>query len=106
VPKYLATVSYSADSAKALLEQGGTARVEASRRAVESVGGTLESFYYAFGADDAYVVVELPDNVTAAAVALTVAATGAITTRMTVLLTPEELDQAAARTVTFTPPGG
>ena len=71
----------------------------------ESVGGKLESFYFAFGERDAYVVVELPDNESAAAVALTVNASGGATVRTVVLLTPDEVDDAAKRSVDYKPPG-
>ena len=65
----------------------------------ESVGGQLESFYFAFGERDAYVIVELPDNESAAAVALTVNAAGGATVKTVVLLTPDEVDAAAKRSV-------
>jgi uncharacterized protein with GYD domain len=104
MPKFLVSASYTAEGAKGLLAHGGSARVEASRAAIESVGGTLETFYFAFGSDDAVIIADFPDNAAAAAVALAVASTGAITSRMTVLLTPEEIDQSVARPVTFIPP--
>jgi uncharacterized protein with GYD domain len=105
MPKYLVYGSYSAEGAKGVLKNGGTARADAVRRAVEGMGGTMESFYFAFGKEDAIVLVDLPDNVAAAALGLTVSSTGLAATRTTVLLTPEEIDQSAARTVTYTPPG-
>jgi uncharacterized protein with GYD domain len=106
MPKIMVNVSYTAEGAKGLLARGGTERVEASRAAIESVGGTLETFYFAFGSDDAIVIADVPDNAAAAALALTVAATGSIQSRMTVLLTPEEIDEGVARPVSFTPPAG
>jgi uncharacterized protein with GYD domain len=66
----------------------------------------MESFYFAFGSDDAIIIADLPDNAAAAALALTVAATGFVTSRMTVLLTAEEIDDGVGRSVSFTPPGG
>jgi uncharacterized protein with GYD domain len=71
----------------------------------ESVGGSLESFHFAFGDSDAYVIVDLPDNEAAAAVALTVNTSGAVTTKTVVLMTPEEVDAAAKRSVDYRPPG-
>jgi uncharacterized protein with GYD domain len=65
----------------------------------------MEAFYYAFGADDVYLVVDVPDNVTAAAAALAVGSSGAVKIRTTVLLTPEEMDAAAKKTVAYRPPG-
>ena len=104
--KYMAIASYTAEGMKGLMARGGSARVEASRQIVEQAGGTLESFYFAFGKDDAYVVADLPDNVAAAAVAMAVAASGLVVTRMVTLLTPEEIDHAAARTLPYQAPGG
>lgn len=72
----------------------------------ESVGGRLESFHFAVGDRDAYMIVDLPDNESAAAVALTVNAAGGAAVRTVVLLTPEEVDAAAKRSVNYTPPGG
>ena len=64
------------------------------------------SFHLGFGSTDAYVIAEVPDNVTAAAVALTVNASGAAQARTVVLLTPEEVDEAAKKSVSYAPPGG
>ena len=72
----------------------------------QSVGGQLECFYFAFGDRDAYVIVDLPDNESAAAVALTVNASGGATVKTVVLLTPEEVDAAGKRSVDYQPPGG
>jgi len=71
----------------------------------EGLGGHLESFDFAFGEDDVYTIVELPDNKTAAAVALAVNSTGHTGVRTVVLMTPEEVDAAATQTVNYTPPG-
>lgn len=72
---------------------------------IQGLNGKLEAFYYAFGDADAYVIVDAPDNVTAAAVSLAVNASGAVTTQTVVLLTPEEIDQAAKKTVAYRAPG-
>ncbi|HET9341950.1 MAG TPA: GYD domain-containing protein [Candidatus Eremiobacteraceae bacterium] len=90
---------------KGLLKQGGSARREAIGKLLESVGGRLESLYFAFGADDFIIIGELPDNVSASAVALNAAASGAVSNvRTTVLLTPEEVDQVAKKSVVYKPP--
>jgi uncharacterized protein with GYD domain len=102
---YLVTASYTPDGVKGLLKSGGTARVEAVTKSVEALGGRLQSFHFAFGSDDAYVIVELPDNVAAAALGLAVAASGLTGVTTTVLLTPGEIDEAAKRQVSYTPPG-
>ncbi len=103
--KYLVLASYSSDGIKGVVKTGGTARSNAVKAAVESAGGTMESFYFGFGETDAYVVVDLPDNTAAAAVGLAVSSTGLATTRTVVLLTPSEIDDAAKRQVGYTPPG-
>jgi len=103
--KYLAAVTYTAEGLKGLMAKGGTARVEASREFVASAGGSLESFYFALGSDDAYIVCDLPDNVTAAATAISAGATGMVVNRMVALLTAEEIDQAAAIKLTYQAPG-
>jgi uncharacterized protein with GYD domain len=103
--KYLFIANLKADGVKGVLAQGGTARAEAVSKATKSVGGQLETFYFAFGSDDVYAIVDVPDNVSAAAMAMSVAATGIVGVRTVVLLTPAEIDQAAKRPVEYAPPG-
>ena len=74
-------------------------------KAVEGIGGKVESFYYAFGEDDAILILDLPDNVTAAALAVSVSASGLVRARTTPLLTIEEADQAVGKSVTYRAPG-
>jgi uncharacterized protein with GYD domain len=68
--------------------------------------GRPESIDFAFGSDDVVIILELPSNVDAAAIGIAVAASGALTTRMTVLLTPEEIDEATRKSVDYRAPGG
>ena len=103
--KYLIVASYTHEGIKGVKQTGGTARTKAVEKAVKSVGGTIESFYFAFGADDVFVTVDLPDNIAAAAIGMAVSATGLVATRTVVLLTPAEMDAAAKKEVAFTPPG-
>jgi uncharacterized protein with GYD domain len=105
MPKFLLEASYTLEGVKGVQSAGGTSRRDAVAQVAESVGGRLESFHFAFGERDAYVIVDLPDNESAAAVAITVNATGGATVRTLVLLTPEEVDAAAKRTVDYRPPG-
>jgi uncharacterized protein with GYD domain len=105
VPKYLIQGSYTQEGVKGLQSAGGSSRRDAVAQVAESVGGRLESFHFAFGDHDTYVILDLPDNETAAAVALTVNAAGGATTKTSVLLTPEEVDAAAKRSVDYRPPG-
>jgi uncharacterized protein with GYD domain len=105
MPKYLVQASYTADGLKGVLEKGGSSRREAVRPMVEALGGSVESFHFAFGDADAYVILDMPDNVSTAAVAMTVNASGAVSAKTTVLLTPEEVDAASQKSVDYTPPG-
>jgi uncharacterized protein with GYD domain len=103
--KYMIEANYVGDGTKGLLKEGGTSRRAAVEAAAKTVGGSVDAFYYAFGETDAYVIIDLPDNATTAALALTIAATGTVTLRTTVLLTPEEIDQAAKKSPSYRPPG-
>ena len=103
--KYLLKVSYTLDGIRGVKANGGSARRQAAEEAVRSVGGSLESFYFAFGDDDVYTIVDLPDNAAALAVSLAVCAGGGADAKTVVLLTPEEADVAAAREVGYRPPG-
>ena len=103
--KYLITASYTAEGAKGVLKDGGSKRRQAAEQVVKSAGGKLEAFYFAFGPDDAYIIIDAPDHATVAATSLGVSASGAVRTRTTVLLSPEEIDQASKKSVTYKPPG-
>ena len=105
MPKFLIEASYTTEGVKGVQSAGGSSRRDAVARLAESVGGSLESFHFGFGDADAYVIVDVPDNEAAAAVALTVNASSAVTAKTTVLLTPEEVDAAAQRSVDYRPPG-
>ncbi len=103
--KYLFEVSYTAQGAEGLLKGGGSKRRAAAEQAVKSVGGKLESFYFAFGDADAFVIADLPDQASATAVSLAVAASGGARCKTVVLMTPEEVDQASKKPLTYTGPG-
>lgn len=105
MPKYLVTGSYTLNGIKGVLAEGGSARRDAVDKLAASLGGSIESFHFAFGGDDFHVIVDLPSNEAAAAVAMTVAASGAVNPTTTVLLTPEELDAAAKLSPTYRAPG-
>lgn len=89
--KYLLEVKYTLDGIKGLKAEGGSARVAAATEAIEGLGGKIDSFYFAFGEADVYVVADYPDNASV---------------RTVVLLTPAEIDAAAAKKTTYRPPGG
>jgi uncharacterized protein with GYD domain len=103
--KYLVTASYTAEGAKGLIKDGGSKRVQVVTDMLKTAGITVESFYFALGEHDVFIVVEAPDNVTASAIALATNASGAVRLSTTVLLTPAEMDAAAKKSVNYTPPG-
>ncbi|OFW02626.1 MAG: GYD domain protein [Acidobacteria bacterium RIFCSPLOWO2_02_FULL_68_18] len=105
MPKYLIAASYTAEGVKGLARDGGTKRRQAAEAAIKSAGGRLEGFYFAFGERDAYVIVDAPDNASIAAASLAINGSGAVQAKTVVLLTPEEMDQAAKKTVSYQPPG-
>jgi uncharacterized protein with GYD domain len=105
MPKYLLEAHFTTEGAKGIAKEGGTARRKAIAKLMEGVGGKLESYYFAFGGADAFVIVDLPDNATAAALSLAVNKSGAVATKTVVLLTPEEMDQASKKAVDYRPPG-
>ncbi len=105
MPKYLITATYTTEGVKGLQSAGGSSRVEAVKAALDSVGGSLESFHFGFGDADAYVIADVPDNESAAAVALAVNSSGGAVAKTIVLLTPEEVDAAAQRSVGYRAPG-
>ncbi len=105
MPKYLFQGSYTEQGVKGVLKEGGSKRREVVEQLANGLGGKLEAFYFAFGGDDFFIIVDLPSAIDAAAVALIVNASGAVKARTVVLITPEEIDAAAKKTVTYRPPG-
>jgi uncharacterized protein with GYD domain len=103
--KYLLAAAYTAEGAKGLLQDSGTKRRQAAEQAIKSAGGTMEAFYFAFGENDAYVIVDAPDHASIAAASVSINASGAVHTKTVVLLTPEEIDNAIKKTVTYRAPG-
>ncbi len=103
--KYLFHGSYTEEGLKGLLKDGGTKRMEETKKAVESLGGKLEAYYFAFGDNDFYLIADNPENVNAIAGSLIANASGAVKVKTTVLITPEEVDQAVKKTMDWRPPG-
>ena len=104
--KYMIKASYSAEGIKGVLKEGGTGRVAAVKQMIKRAGGKVESFYFALGDVDVYLIVDLPDNVSAAALAGAVGSSGALSRYETVaLLTPAEMDEATQRVVSYSAPG-
>ena len=103
--KYLVEGRYTAEGIKGVLKEGGSGRRKAVEDVLKSLGGKLESMYYAFGEADVYVIYEAPDNVAAATLAMGVASTGLVGIRTTVLLTIDEVDEAGKKTMSYRGPG-
>ncbi|KUN75956.1 GYD domain-containing protein [Streptomyces griseoruber] len=105
MPKFLIQATYTQEGAKGLLREGASGRRAAVEQVVGGLGGSVEAVYFAFGEMDAILIVDFPDRVDMAAVALAVKASGGLQTRATPLLTTEEIDEATRRQVTFRAPG-
>jgi len=103
--RYLCYGNFIGDGLKGLVKDGGSGRVAAVKKLFESVGGKLESYYFAFGEYDYFIIADLPDNVSAASASLTVNASGLIRNNIVVLMTPEELDLAVKKSGTYRGPG-
>jgi len=103
--KFLVNGNYTPDGAKGLLKEGGTSRHKSVESMVNSLGGKIEAFYYAFGDYDVYAIVEVPDSVTAAAMSMAINSSGLVEVTLTHLLSPAEIDAAAKKTVGYRAPG-
>ena len=103
--KFLVKASYTPEGIKGLLRSGGTARRQAVEKTINDMGGKLEAFYVAFGDADAYVIVSLPDSITAAALALNINTSLLVSVTSTVLLDPEDVDAAVQMSVNYRAPG-
>jgi uncharacterized protein with GYD domain len=105
MPKYMVQGSYSVDGIRGVLAEGGSKRVAEVSQLLTAAGGALEAMYFTFGSDDFVILAEGPDNVTTAALTMMVASTGAANIRTTILLTPDEIDEATKKAVSYRPPG-
>lgn len=103
--KFLSYGNFIGDGVKGILKEGGSSRVAAIKKLFESAGGTLESYYFAVGEYDYFIIADFPDNVSGQSVALTVRASGMVTVKTTVLMTPEEMDQVAKKSPIYRAPG-
>ena len=105
MPKYLIEASYTVEGAKGVMKNGGSARRSAAEDLIKSVGGKMEAFYFGFGKTDAYVIADVPDNASAVALSMAVNTSGMVHLRTIPLLTTEEVDMAAKKTVKYRAPG-
>jgi uncharacterized protein with GYD domain len=103
--KYLVEASYTAEGLRGLMKDKASGRKAAVEKLLTGMGGKLEGFYFAFGEADAYVLVDVPNSVSAAALSMAVSASGVVRSKTISLLTVEEVDQAIAKNVTYSRPG-
>ncbi len=103
--KFLVRASYTPEGAKGLIKEGGTGRRTAVQKLIESMGGKIEAFYFAYGEHDAYVITDLPDAASGLALSLAVNASGVVRLSTIPLITVEEMDAAAKKSVAYRPPG-
>jgi uncharacterized protein with GYD domain len=95
--EYLFHGSCTLDGVKGLLREGGSARRSHFKENVGHLGGNVEASHYAFGGDDVYSIVDLPDNVSSVALSMALAAGGGFRASTIALLAPEEVDQATRK---------
>jgi uncharacterized protein with GYD domain len=105
VPKFMIKASYTTEGALGLLKEGGTGRRAAVQKLIESIGGKVEAFYFAYGEDDAYVIIDVPDAISGLALSLAVNASGAVRLSTIPLITAEEIDAACKKSVPYRAPG-
>ena len=105
MPKYLLNASYTQTGVQGIMKEGGSSRRDFIGKLLADLGGSLEAFYFAFGDTDVVAIADLPDNEAVAALSMAVGASGAVRVTTTVLLEPEQIDEATKRTVQYRPPG-
>ena len=105
MPKFLLTASYTAEGTKAIIKEGGSGRKKAAEQVIAAVGGKIEAFYFGFGDTDLVIICDVPDAVTAVALSLAVNSSGKIAVKTTPLITVEEMDAAAKKSVPYRAPG-
>ena len=104
--RFMFKVSYTKDGMQGVIKEGGASRQTAVEKMAADMGGSISSFDFAFGDTDVYVIAEMPDEITAAAVATAVAASGAASIETVVLLSAEDVDAAIGKHAPYRPPGG
>ena len=103
--KYMFQGSYTQAGVAGLLKEGGSRRREALTSTIEGAGGTVETLYFAFGDGDVVIIADMPDDASATAVSLRISSSGVFSFKTVVLVTPETVDEAAKKEVSYRPPG-
>ncbi len=104
--RYLVQARYTESGLREILNEGGSKRAEVMGNVIRNLGGAVESFFYALGDTDVYVVINLPDNINACAFSIATNASGAVAVKTTALLTPEEVDLATQLATKSQPENG
>lgn len=102
--KFLVQATYSADGLRGLQKEKASGRQKAARRAVEALGGKVESMYFALGDYDVILIIDVPDIIAGTALSVAVSASGLLRSRTTSLLSIEEADRALSTPVEYAPP--
>ena len=105
MPKYMVQASYTPAGVKGVMKEGGTARRAQLNQMLEKAGGRTEAFYYTFGEWDVVSIVDLPDAATMLALSMAINSSGAVNLRTTPLIMPDEIDQAAKKSIPYRAPG-
>ena len=105
MPRYLLKVAYSVDGIKGVMKEGAESRSTFVSKMAADLGGSVESFDFAFGQTDVFVIAEMPDDETAAAIAMSVAASGAGSIETVKLLSPAQVDKARGINTGYRAPG-
>ena len=105
MPKFMIKVSYTTEGTRGLLKEGGTGRRAAVQKMIEGIGGKVETFYFAYGEHDAYLIIDVPDTTSGIAVSLAANASGGVRLSTIPLITPEEIDAACKKSVSYRAPG-
>lgn len=93
--KYLFEATYTEKGLQAILNEGGSKRFNIMGDAIMKLGGKIEGFYFALGKTDVFLIVNLPDNISASAFSIVTNASEMVKVKTTVLLSPEEIDEAS-----------
>jgi uncharacterized protein with GYD domain len=103
--KFMVSASYTPEGARGLVKEGGSARRAAVKKLVEGLGGSVEALYFAYGEHDVFAIVDVPDATAGLALSLAVNSSGAVRSSTTPLITPEEMDAACKKSVSYRAPG-
>jgi uncharacterized protein with GYD domain len=105
MPRYLIEGSYTAEGLRGLQQDKASGRRAAVMKAVESLEGKLEAFYFSMGERDVVCIIDVPDAASVAAMSLAASASGLVRVKTTALLGVEEIDRALDKKITYRGPG-